>query len=76
MKLFDYIYVPNISLKFCSILLGSPHGIVVNVLGYDIVVNEFKLQSCYHVHFRSNTLGKGMNSNSGLNSSTTTFGIK
>ena len=27
----------------------------------DIVVTEFKLQSRYYVHFRTNTLGKGMN---------------
>ena len=25
-----------------------------------IVVNEFDLQSLYYVHFRTNTLGKGM----------------
>ena len=27
-----------------------------------IVVSEFELQSCYYVHFRANTPGKGMNS--------------
>ena len=27
-----------------------------------IVVNEIELQSRYYVHFRTNTLGKGMNS--------------
>ncbi len=26
-----------------------------------IVVSEFELQSGYYVHFRANTLGKGMN---------------
>ena len=26
-----------------------------------IVVREFVLQSCYYVHFRANTLGKGIN---------------
>ena len=27
-----------------------------------IVVREFKLQSRYYIHFRTNTLGKGMKS--------------
>ena len=32
----------------CSIRLkGVPHGAVVNVLDYDIVVNEFKLQALH-----------------------------
>ena len=34
---------------------------VNNVLDSDIVVREFELQSRYNVHFRINTLGKGMN---------------
>ena len=25
------------------------------------VVSEFELQLCYYIHFRTNTLGKGMN---------------
>ena len=29
-------------------------GVVANVLDSDIVINEFKLQSCYYVHFRTN----------------------
>ena len=29
--------------------------------GYGVVVREFELQSCYNVHFRTNTLEKGMN---------------
>ena len=38
----------------------------------EIVVSEFKLQSRYYVHFRANTLGKGMNPlSSQLNSTTT-----
>ena len=34
---------------------------VANMLDCDIVISEFKLQSRYYIHFRSNTLGKGMN---------------
>ncbi len=44
------------------------------VLDCDIVVSKFKLQSCYYIHFQTNSLGKGMNnppSSNGLNSTTT-----
>ena len=48
---------------------------MVNVLNSTIVVSEFDLQSLYYVHFRTNTLEKGMNptyaSTDGLNSATT-----
>ena len=33
----------------------------VKAMGCGIVVSEFVLQSRYYVHFRPNTLGKGMN---------------
>ena len=36
-------------------------GVVANELDCDIVVTKFELQSLYCVHFRTNTLGKGMN---------------
>ena len=32
------------------------------MLVYDIVLSEFELQSGYYVHFRTDILGKGMNS--------------
>ena len=35
---------------------------MAKMLDYDIIVNEFELQSRYYVHFRTYTLGKGMNS--------------
>ncbi len=41
--------------------LGSPHDIMDKVLNWDLEVSEFKLHSCYYVHFQTNTLGKGMN---------------
>ena len=34
---------------------------MVKSMDYRIVVREFVLQSRYYVHFRINTLGKGMN---------------
>ena len=33
---------------------------MVKVMDYGIVVSEFVLQSRYYVHFRVNTIGKGM----------------
>ena len=33
---------------------------MIKVLDCGIVVSEFELQSCYYIHFRTNTLGKGM----------------
>ena len=40
---------------------GCPRGVVVKDMDCGIVVSEFELQSRYYVHFRANTLGKGMN---------------
>ena len=34
---------------------------MVKLLDYGIVVNEFELQLFYDVHFRANTLRKGLN---------------
>ena len=34
---------------------------MVKALYYGIVASEFKPQSCYYVHFRTNTIRKGMN---------------
>ena len=40
---------------------GCPHGVMVKAVDCGIVVREFVLQSRYYIHFRANTLGKGMN---------------
>ena len=37
------------------------YGVRVKAIDCGIVVSEFELQSCYNVHFRTNTLGKSMN---------------
>ena len=34
---------------------------MVKAVDCGIVVREFALQSRYYIHFRANTLGKGMN---------------
>ena len=39
----------------------GPSGVMVKAMNCGIVVREFVLQSRYYVHFRANTLGKGMN---------------
>ena len=38
-----------------------PRGVMVKAMNCGIVVREFVIQSRYYVHFRANTLGKGMN---------------
>ena len=40
---------------------GYPCGVMVKAMDCGIVVREFVLESRYYVHFRANTLGKGMN---------------
>ena len=40
---------------------GFPHGVMVKAMDSGITEREFVLQSCYYIHFRANTLGKGMN---------------
>ena len=40
---------------------GGPRGVMVKAMDCRIVVSDFVLQSRYYVHFRANTLGKGMN---------------
>ena len=50
---------------------------MVQAMDCKIVGSEFELQSLYYVHFRTNTLRKGMNPfippNYGFNSTTTAF---
>ena len=41
--------------------INQPRGVMVKAMNCGIVVREFVLQSRYYVHFRANTLGKGMN---------------
>ena len=38
--------------------MKSHRVIAVQVLDSNIVLSEFKLQLCYYVHFRTNTLGE------------------
>ena len=38
----------------------GPHGVMVKAMDCEIVVSEFEFLSRYYVHFRTNTLGKGM----------------
>ena len=40
---------------------GCPRGVMVKAMDCGIVVCKFVIQSRYNVHFRANTLGKGMN---------------
>ena len=42
-------------------LRGCPRGVMVKAMDCGIIVSEFVHQSLYYVHFRANTLTKGMN---------------
>ena len=49
-------------LSIClNCMLMGPHGVMVKALDCGIVISAFELQLRYYVHFRTNTLGKGMN---------------
>ena len=43
-----------------NLYTSCPRGVMVKAMNCGIVVREFVLQSLYYVHFRANTLGKGM----------------
>ena len=64
-----YIYI------YIYIYKRSLPGVRANVLNCEIVVSEFEIQSCYHIHIQTNTLGKGMSPfipfSYGLNCTTT-----
>ena len=55
-----YIYI-YIYIYVCVCVCVCPRGVMVKAMDCGIVVSEFVLQSHYYVHFRTNTLGKGMN---------------
>ena len=40
---------------------GYPRGVMVKAMDCRILISKLVLQSRYYVHFRANTLGKGMN---------------
>ena len=48
-------------MKLSKNLRGCLRGVMVKAMDCGIVVSEFVLQMHYYVHFRANTLGKGMN---------------
>ena len=56
-----YDLQPSLRLGEYMRYLPAPRGVMVKAMNCGIVVREFVLQSRYYVHFRANTLGKGMN---------------
>ena len=57
----DMYYSTESRGQFSKTYRGYPRGVIVKAIVYEIVAREFELQSRYYVHFRTNTLGKGMN---------------
>ena len=52
---------PTICVSLGTFKRECPRGAMVKAMNCGFVVSEFVLQSLYYVHFRANTLGKGMN---------------
>ena len=80
----DNCFLVKISNKYGSLLSeeftthgGCPHGVMIKAMDCGIVVSEFKLQSSYYVHFRTNTLRQSYETpyppSYGSNSTTTVF---
>ena len=46
---------------YLNVCKQMTRGVMVKAMDCGIVVREFVLQSRNNVHFRANTLGKGMN---------------
>ena len=55
---FAFIQTSNYLFKIYFLIFN---GVMVKAMDCGIVVREFVLQSRYYIHFRANTLGKGMN---------------
>ena len=55
------IFITSVIVLIIIIIGGCPCGVMVKAMDCGIVVREFVIQSHYYVHFRANTLGKGMN---------------
>ena len=54
--------ISNIAILLSNVLkVRIPSGRVASMLDCNIVASEFKFQSCFYVHFWTNTLGKGIN---------------
>ena len=51
-----------ITCSYSILMEGVLRVLMIKELDWGIVVSGFELQSRYYVHFRTNTLGKGMNS--------------
>ena len=51
----------EIQTDFLISVRGGPRGVMIKAMDCRIVVSEFVFQLRYYVHFRANTLGKGMN---------------
>ena len=65
-RVFRYPLTYDVSIDFFKKAFSWPtkecsRGVIVKSLEIGIVERKFKLQSCYYVHFRTNTVGKGRN---------------
>ena len=57
--IYIYIYIKYLKSQNQS-TRGCPRDVMVKAMDCGIIVSELVLQSRYYIHFRANTLGKGM----------------
>ena len=50
----------KVTYKLFTVVVG-PRGVMVKVMDCGIIISKFELQLRYYIHFRANTLGKGVN---------------
>ena len=50
-----------VSIYLSLLIWGCSRGVMIKAMDFGIVVREFVFQLRYNVHFRANTLEKGMN---------------
>ena len=58
-KIFNWLFIHQGPILMS--IWGYPHSLMIKAKVGGIVISEFELHLCYYIHFRTNTLGKGMN---------------
>ena len=52
--------LPTYILQYVHSIFGNLYGIIAKVLNCGIKISTFKFQSCYYIHFQTNTLWNGI----------------
>ena len=60
-RAYPLLFTGRVYKNLSTFIKGCRRGVMFKAMDCGIVVSELELQSRYYVHFRANTLGKGMN---------------